>query len=96
MKNIWSVFDTDMKNKVPLEELATIMRALDINVSNEGAIEEITAMIDTAAEGYITFEGLTVVMEDKLKETDTVEDMVEQLKKLDKNNDGKIPCPEFK
>ena len=35
-------------------------------------------------------------MEDKLKETDTVEDLIEQLKKLDKDNDGKIPAPEFK
>ena len=35
-------------------------------------------------------------MEDKLKETDTMEDLIEQLKKLDKDNDGKIPAPEFK
>ena len=35
-------------------------------------------------------------MEEKLKETDTMEDLVEQLKKLDKDQDGKIPSPEFK
>ena len=35
-------------------------------------------------------------MEEQLKEKDTMEDLLEQLKKLDKDNDGKIPSPEFK
>jgi len=35
-------------------------------------------------------------MEDKLKEVDTYEDLIEQFKKLDKDEDGKIPAPEFK
>ena len=35
-------------------------------------------------------------MEDKLKETDTMEDLIEELKKLDKDGDEKIPTPEFK
>ena len=53
-------------------------------------------MIDPEKTGFITFARLTVVMEDKLKETDTVEDLMEQLKKLDRDGDGKIPSPEFK
>ena len=53
-------------------------------------------MIDPDNTGFITFARLTVVMEDKLKETDTMEDLIEQLKKLDKDGDGKIPAPEFK
>ena len=35
-------------------------------------------------------------MEDRLKEVDTYEDLIEQFKKLDKDNDGKVPAPEFK
>ena len=35
-------------------------------------------------------------MEDKLKEVDTYEDLIEEFKKLDKNDDGIIPAPEFK
>ena len=53
-------------------------------------------MIDPENTGMITFDYLTIVMEDKLKETDTVEDLIEQLKKLDTDGDGKIPSPEFK
>ena len=53
-------------------------------------------MIDPDKTGFMTFERLTIVMEDKLKETDTLEDLVAQLKKLDKRGEGKIPAPEFK
>ena len=60
------------------------------------ALDQIKDMIDPEKTGFITFANLTVVMEDKLKETDTVEDLLEQLKKLDRDGDGKIPSPEFK
>jgi len=35
-------------------------------------------------------------MEEKLRDVDTPEDLLEQLKKLDRDRDGKIPSPEFK
>ena len=35
-------------------------------------------------------------MNDQLKEKDTLDDLVVQLQKLDKDKDGKIPSPEFK
>ena len=35
-------------------------------------------------------------MEEQLRDTDTKEALEEQLKKLDKHGQGKIPTPEFK
>ena len=35
-------------------------------------------------------------MEEKLRDVDTPQDLMEQLTKLDKDKDGKIPNPEFK
>ena len=35
MKNIWSVFDINGEDKVPINELTTIMRALDIPCSHD-------------------------------------------------------------
>ena len=96
MKNIWSVFDNENKDQVTIDELRTIMRALDVNVPDEGTLELIRQMIDPENTGFIKFANLTIVMEDKLKETDTMDDLIEQLKKLDKDHDGKIPAPEFK
>ena len=96
MKNIFQVFDPENKDQVTLDELRTIMRALDVPVMDDDALDEIKEMIDPEGTGHITFARLTVVMEEKLKETDTVEDLMEQLKKLDRDGDGKIPSPEFK
>ena len=96
MKNIFAVFDPDNKDQVTIDELRTIMRALDVPVIDDEALDEIKEMIYPEGTGHITFARLIVVMEEKLKETDTVEDLLEQLKKLDKDDDGKIPSPEFK
>ena len=35
-------------------------------------------------------------MEEKLRDIDTADDLMEQLRKLDRDKDGKIPTPEFK
>ena len=72
------------------------MRALDVPVNDDDALDKIKSMIDPDATGFITFARLIVVMEEKLKESDTVEDLMKQLTKLDRDGDGKIPSPEFK
>ena len=46
--------------------------------------------------GFVSFEQLKAVMEEKLKDIDTLEDLIEQLRKLDKDKDGRINNPEFK
>jgi len=76
MKNIWSVFDLDGSGQVPTFELRTILRALDIDPSWE-ELEYISKLIDPSKAGYFTFEDLHEVMEEKLKDTDTLEDLVE-------------------
>ena len=35
MKNVWSVFDMEESGKVSVDELRTVMRAMDIDVSTE-------------------------------------------------------------
>jgi Ca2+-binding EF-hand superfamily protein len=95
MRNVWSVFDIDGTGQVSVMELRTILRALDIDPS-EDELESIYNRVDTQGTGMFTFESLNEVMEDKLKDVDTLEDLMEQLKKLDKDKDGRIPNPEFK
>ena len=95
MKNLWSVFDLEQKNQVSTIEYRTILRALDID-PNEDELQYLTAQIDPDQSGFFTFEKLHEVMEDKLRDVDTIEDLLEQFKRLDKDKDGKIPNPEFK
>ena len=46
---------------------------------DEDVFDLIRQMIDPEETGFITFERLKVVMEDQLKERDTIEDLFEQL-----------------
>ena len=71
------------------------MRALDIDPS-EDELAHITKQIDPHRTGFLTFERLSDVMEEKLRDVDTPEDLLEQLKRLDRDKDGKIANPEFK
>ena len=78
-----------------ITELRTILRALDID-PNYDELDFITKQIDPLRQGFFTFEKLQTVMEQKLKDVDTMEDLLEELKKLDRDKDGKIASPEFK
>ena len=96
MKNVWSVFDMEGKDQVSITELRTIMRALDVDVKDDYVLEQVRQMIDPENTKIITFDRLRIVMEDKMKETDTIEDLLVQLRKLDKDGDDKILSAEFK
>lgn len=96
MKNVWSVFDLEEKDQVTILELPTIMRALDINIDAHGALERVTALIDPGNTQQLSFNRLKDVMEEELKDNDTIDQFIDQIKLLDRDGDGKIPTPEFK
>ena len=95
MENLWSVFDMQNTQKVEIKHLRVIMRALDFDLGPE-ELAVVQEQIDPNREGIIRFPNLKEVMEEKLKDKDTVEDMMAQLKHLDLDGDGLIPIPEFK
>ena len=95
MKALWDVFDMEETNHVPIRELRVIMRALDLDMNSE-ALAITREQIDPEHSGFITFAKLKEVMEEKLKETDTIEDFTDNMKLLDKEMMGKIPNPLFK
>ena len=97
MDNIWFVFDTENKGKVPISELKTILRALDVKDLDDDLIyNEILKRADPEGTNEVSRENLDVVMEEELRDKHTKEDLQEQFNVLDKNKDGKIPLPEFK
>ena len=95
MRNLWSVFSLEYQDKVPIKELRVILRALDVDLEPED-LEIVSKKIDPQGEGFIKFINLKMVMEEKLRDVDTVDDLIAQFNKLDKNKDGEIPVPEFK
>ena len=95
MQAVWDVFDMEKTDKVLIKDLRVIMRALDIDLNPE-ELEIVKKQIDPEEEGFIRFANLKAVLEEKLKEQDTFEDLIEQFKLLDKDKDGRIANPEFK
>jgi Ca2+-binding EF-hand superfamily protein len=73
---LWRVFDLKKTGKVDIKELQRIMGALDFHL-NPKELALVRKDIDPESKGFITFENLRLVMEDKLKEVDTYEDLVE-------------------
>ena len=95
MAKLWKVFQDPETGNAKIEELGTILRALDVNLPDEAAFEEVRHMVDPEGKGYFDEPGLKIVMEEKLKEEHTVEDMTGMLSLLDKDGEGLIPTPRF-
>ena len=95
MANVWSVFDLDKTHSVEIKHLRTIMRALDLDLPPE-ELEIVRQQVDPDNSGQIKYASLKLVMEDKLKDKDTPEDMMAELRHLDRDKDERIPVPEFK
>ena len=95
MENIWSVFDLEATHSVETKHLRTIMRAMDFDLDPE-ELEVVRRAIDPEGTGSIRYANFKLVMEDKLKDKDTPEDMILELKHLDRDSDERIPVPEFK
>jgi Ca2+-binding EF-hand superfamily protein len=76
MRNIWSVFDLECKDQVSVIELRTILRALDLDLGDE-ELQMITKQIDPERNGFFSYGKLKEVMEEKLRDVDTMEDLLE-------------------
>ena len=93
---LFEVFDEDEDGYVDINELFVMMMAMDVKPLEEEE-EDLINKVDPDGKGVFTRDGLLSIMEEKLKPTDTVEDLMEQLNILNKRKDGgTIPTPELK
>ena len=81
---------------MPIKELVTMLRALDVDPRDNEEINDLVQKADPNNEGFFTKEALLAIMEDKLRDPDTVEALIERFKLLDRSGSGKISIPEFK
>ena len=95
IKEVWDVFDMGKTNAIPMKELRTVMRALNVDLNAE-ELEMTRKEIDPEKSGFIKFENLLAIMETKLKEDGGYDDMMEKFSIFDPHGTGKIPNSEFK
>ena len=95
MQNVFHVFDLEKQDKVAIGNLRVILRALDVDLNPE-ELELTKEKIDPDRTGFIRFANLKLIMEEKLKDTDTAADLEKLFDKLDLDHDKSIPVPQFK
>ena len=92
MKNLWSVFALESQDKVYIKELRVILRALDVDLT-PSELDVCKRKVDPEGTGFILFPNLKLLMEEKLKDVDTKDDLIIQFNKLCRATMAKFQCP---
>ena len=88
-KKAFDIYDKDKDEKINLTELENIMKSIGQKPS-ESELQDMINEIDIDGEGVITFDGFISLMEKKLRDADTEEELIESFKVFDKNGNGLI------
>jgi len=94
-KDAFSLFDKDGDGLITLEELATVMRSLGQNPTDD-ELKEMIKEVDTDQSGTIDFEEFKQMMTKQMKSEHSVEEIKEVFRVFDKDNSGKISAAELR
>ncbi|KAL2486882.1 Calmodulin-like protein 8 [Abeliophyllum distichum] len=91
----FSLFDKDGDGCITIEELATVIRSLDQNPTEE-ELHDMIKEVDSDGNGTIEFAEFLNLMAKKMKETDAEEELKEAFKVFDKDQNGYISANELR
>ncbi|GMJ02637.1 calmodulin 8, calmodulin-like 8 [Hibiscus trionum] len=91
----FNFFDKDGDGCITVEELATVIRSLDQNPSEE-ELQDMMNEVDADGNGSIEFSELLNLMAKKMQESDTEEELKEAFKVFDKDLNGYISASELR
>ncbi|KAK9146558.1 hypothetical protein Sjap_006461 [Stephania japonica] len=89
------LFDKDGDGCITIEELATVIRSLDQNPT-EQELHDMISEVDIDGNGTIEFGEFLNLMAKKMKETDAEEELKEAFKVFDKDQNGYISANELR
>ncbi|KAH9764760.1 calmodulin-like protein 8 [Citrus sinensis] len=92
-KEAFCLFDKDGDGCITVEELATVIRSLDQNPTEE-ELQDMINEVDSDRNGTIEFGEFLNLMAKKMKETDAEEELKEAFKVFDKDQNGYISATE--
>ena len=82
---------------VETAELRVMLTALDIpKTILDDEMPDLIEEADPNGEGVFTKEALTAIMEEKLRDKETEEELMKRMEIIDKSGSGKISIPELK
>ncbi|KAL4297171.1 hypothetical protein GQ457_12G003840 [Hibiscus cannabinus] len=94
-KEAFNFFDKDGDGRITVEELATVIRSLDQNPSEE-ELQDMIREVDADGNGSIEFSEFLSLMAKKMQETDAEEELKEAFKVFDKDLNGYISASELR
>ena len=94
-KEYFDMFDRDKDNLINEKELGNILRSLGHDPTDQDLTEMIKE-VDNDSDSKIEFEEFLKIMNNKLKQTETEQELIEAFKIFDKEGKGLISENEFK
>ncbi|XP_019180326.1 PREDICTED: calmodulin-like protein 8 [Ipomoea nil] len=91
----FSLFDKDGDGSITVEELATVIRSLDKNPTEE-ELQEMMNDVDTGSNGAIEFKEFLNALSKRMEDTDSEEELKEAFKVFDKDQNGYISANELR
>ena len=87
IKELFQIFDKDNDGFITFKELTTIMRSLGLNPT-ENELQEISKNYDRQATGKIEFNEFFNLIQQRLKEPKSEDELIEAFKSFDRDNEG--------
>ena len=94
-KKIFEIYDNNKDGNVNSIELANILKAININVSDE-EIRDIIFELDLEGNGEINYEDFLTIVKRREKNVDKEEEVLNAFKLFDKEGNGLININELK
>ena len=95
IKEAFSLFDKDGDGTITIDELATVMRSLGQNPTDE-ELQDMINEVDADGNGVIDFSEFLNLMAKKGKENDAKEEYMEAFRVFDRDGDGLISREELR
>ena len=95
IREIFALFDKNNDGLVHTSELGTIIRALNLNPT-EQEIMDLMGRVDPTKSGQFSQAQLEQLVKERGKDPETLEDLVSALAVFDGDRDGRLSVEEFK
>lgn len=95
IQECFDIFDKDKDGQINFQELGTLLRWLKFNPT-ESELKEYSQDYDKGGKTLVDVKIVNRIVDKKLKDTDTIDELVEAMKLFDNDRDGKLIVPELR
>ena len=95
VKEVFDIFDKENNQTIEKGMLGTVLRWLKFNPTDRD-LQAYSKRFDPNNTGVIHLKHVMKIADEKVLDTDTVDELIEALRLFDSDNDGKITVPELR